>query len=646
VARAVAVLGENADLPAIGSLAGIDEEAVAAASAALARAEILRPERPLGFVHPLVRDAVYHDLPLGERELQHARAAQMLAQTGAAPEQVAAHLLAVPRRGQRWVTDLLQQAAHGAMRKAAPESAVAYLRRALEEPPPPEELPRVRFELGVGEMLTRGPAAIEHLEAAYAAIEDPVMRAGVAGVLGRALLFTGRPLEGADLVRDAAAALPPEAADLADQMDAFDIATVLFGVRPPADLERLVPYRTLSPRSSLGAKMHGALAAMAWTYAGGPVDACVEVARASLEGGDLLAADNGLLAFGATNSLVYADLDEAVDASNAQIADAYKHGSLFSMSGIHLWRGFLHFWRGELPEAEELLRTAFESHERWGYGANAHLYTSGFFCSTMIARGELEEARAGLTRHEIDPEPISDGARYWLEARAELLLAEGRHEEAIEAADEIGRRFPHWSFPPAMRWRTFKAQALHATGRAEEAKLVAQEELELARLSGAPTGLGRALRVLGTIEGEQGFGHLWEALDVLAGTPSRLEHARALAALGAQLRRSDLMEEAHDHLTQALELAEVCGAGSVSALARAELLESGVEPSVEAPTGVMALTETQRRVAALAAEGRSEREIAQAMFVTPNAVDYQLGDVYRKLGVRSRDELAVALGGN
>src|SRR3954447_20074169 len=76
VARAVAVLGEHADLPAIGSLAGIDDQAVAAASAALARTEILRPARPLGFVHPLVRDAVYHDPPLGERELQHTLAAR------------------------------------------------------------------------------------------------------------------------------------------------------------------------------------------------------------------------------------------------------------------------------------------------------------------------------------------------------------------------------------------------------------------------------------------------------------------------------------------------------------------------------------------------------------------------------------------
>jgi DNA-binding SARP family transcriptional activator/DNA-binding CsgD family transcriptional regulator len=642
VARAVAVLGESADLPAIGALARIDEERVAAASAALARAEILLPERPLGFVHPLVRDAVYHDLPLGERELQHGRAARILADTGAPPEQVAAHLLAVPRRGEQWVAELLLEAAHGAMRKGAPESAVAYLRRALDEPPPAEVTPRIQFELGLAEMLTRGPAAVEHLEAAYEALEDPVQRAGVAVVLGRALLFTGRPREGMDLAWAAAQALPPEAADLREQMEAFDRSTIWFGVRPPSDLEKLVPHRAPGPFATVGAKMQAAIAAMGWIYSGGPAEECAELALSALEGGDLIATDNGLLAFGATSTLVLADRPEALEASNVQMADAFQRGSLFSMSGIHLWRGFLHLRRGELPEAEEMLRTAFESHERWGYGPVAHVYTSGFFCSTMIARGDLEAARRGLERSD-DPGIVSDGARWWLEGKVELLVAEERYEEAIECSLELERRFPHWNYPPGSLWRGFRALALHALGRADEAAAVAAGELELARASGAPGGLGRALRIAGTVRGDDGFAHLWEALDVLDGSTSRLEHARALAALGAQLRRSGLAAEAHDHLTRALELAEVLSAGSVASFARSELVASGVEPSVERPSGVRALTDTQRRVAALAASGQSEREIAQAMFVTPSAVDYQLGDVYRKLGVSSRDELALAL---
>src|SRR3954471_18922970 len=637
VARAVAVLGEHADLPAIGSLAGIEDKEVATASAALARAEILRPDRPLGFVHPLVRDAVYHDLPLGERELQHNQAAHILSMLGAPPEQVAAHLLAVPRRGERWVSDLLRAAAKDAMRKAAPESAVAYLRRALEEPPPADEIPRVQFELGLGEMLTRGPAAIEHLRAAHEAIDDPVERVPAAAILSRALLFTGHPEEGVEIAHAAAAALPPEADELRRQMKAFDIVSIWFGVGSPDGLAEVEPYRQVVARSApVSAKMLAAVGALSWISAGGPADRCAEIALSALQGGELIATDNGLLAFGATSALVLADRPEAIEASDAQTADAYRRGSLFSMSGIHLWRGFLHLHRGELPEAEDLFRTAFESHERWGYGNNAHIYTAGFFCSTMIARGDLEAARAGLMSRGVDSEPISDGARYWLEARVKLLLAEGRYEEAIEAADEVGLRFPHWGFPPASRWRAHKALALHHLGRAGEASTVAEEELELARACGAPSGLGRALRVIATVAGDDGLDPLREAVAVLDGTPSRLELARALAALGAALRSSD-------HLVRALELAEICGAGSVSSFARAELEECGVEASVEAPSGIDALTDTQRRVAAFAAEGRTEREIAQAMFVTPNTVDFQLGDVYRKLGVSSREELASAL---
>ena len=99
VARAVAVLGEGADLPAVAGVSGLDEAQVAGTMAALARAEILRPEPPPGFVHPLVRDAVYQGLPLGERELLHARAAGVLRRLGASLDQIAGQLMLTPRRG-------------------------------------------------------------------------------------------------------------------------------------------------------------------------------------------------------------------------------------------------------------------------------------------------------------------------------------------------------------------------------------------------------------------------------------------------------------------------------------------------------------------------------------------------------------------
>src|SRR5262249_29008736 len=99
VARAVAILREGAELPLIAALATLEEADVAESMAALARTEILRREPPPGFVHPLIRDAIYHELPPGERELLHARAAATLRDVGAPVDQIAQQLLLTPRRG-------------------------------------------------------------------------------------------------------------------------------------------------------------------------------------------------------------------------------------------------------------------------------------------------------------------------------------------------------------------------------------------------------------------------------------------------------------------------------------------------------------------------------------------------------------------
>ena len=197
VTRAVSVLGESAELPVVAAVAGVSEEAVAAATRALVRAEILRPEPPLGFVHPLVRDAVYHELSPAERALQHERAAHVLRDHGASAEQVAAQLLMAPRRGAAWVAEWLETAGGAAMAKSANESAVAYLARALEEPPPPERQDAVLLALGQAEVATDGPSAIAHLQAVHDRTPDPVARGELAVGLGQMLLMIDREDEAA-----------------------------------------------------------------------------------------------------------------------------------------------------------------------------------------------------------------------------------------------------------------------------------------------------------------------------------------------------------------------------------------------------------------------------------------------------------------
>ncbi len=243
VARAVAVLGESADVRALALLAQLDEAAVAAAAAALVRADLVNPEPPIAFVHPLVREAIYHELPHAERERQHARAAELLRELGAPAEQVAQQLLAVSPRGEQWTVELLREAARSAARKGAPDSAGTYLRRALAEPPTGELVTQTLFELGLTEALTDGPAAIEHLRAAYERFTDPAARGQAAVVYARTQLFTGVPRAAGELAEAAAAELPPELIDLRQALIAIAIVAYTSGAADWATAERVAaPY--------------------------------------------------------------------------------------------------------------------------------------------------------------------------------------------------------------------------------------------------------------------------------------------------------------------------------------------------------------------------------------------------------------------
>jgi hypothetical protein len=424
VARAVAVLTESATLPAVAALTELSEERVADATGMLARAEILRREAPIAFVHALVRDAVYLELPLGERELQHERAARVLLEAGAPPEQVAAHLLTAPRRGQEWVAEQLREAGRAAVARGAPESGIAHLRRALEEPPPAAWRPALMRELGLAEVLTDGRAAIEHLTEAYDTLADPEDRMQVAHALCRALLFTGSLAEASAFAQRVAAELP----DLQDDgraLDAFDLMLGFFGVEAPQRLHRLDDHRA-PPGDSLGAKMLASVASLWWAQTGGRADDCAGLALAALAGGDLTVADNGLLMMAAMMTLVLADRPE-VDAEWAFAqSEAHRHGSLLGISAIHLWRGFTHLQYGELAEAADSLRQGQEEFDAWGFSDLASRYTSSFLARAALERGRVDEARAWLDRSPPSLGENSDGSRYWRSTQLAVLVAEGR----------------------------------------------------------------------------------------------------------------------------------------------------------------------------------------------------------------------------
>jgi DNA-binding CsgD family transcriptional regulator len=647
VARAVALLGDGASLPATAALANLDESRVADATRVLIAAEILRPATPLGFVHALVRDAVYHELSVPERELRHERAAKQLAALGAAPEVVASHLLLVPSRGEPWVAGVLREAGLVATRRGDPESAVSYLRRALEEPPAGEDRARLLWELGSAEARVDSAASAERLREVQDLLDDPLQRALAADVLARSLLWTSPAQEAVAVAQRAVAELQGTHTDQRRALEAIECYAVFFGgARVPDCAARLARVRAAGVPDRLGAKMLAAVAAWDWALGDGSAHECSEFALAVLADGSLIARDPGFGAAVAGSVLALAGHDEAPRVWEETMSAARRLGSQPGVCSVNLWRGWTWLQRGELVEAETSLREASEQLQE-GFGDNGPSlsYGAGFLALTLIERGDHTGARAALVGRGT-PNPKSDGDGLVRRSEVELLLAESHWDGALAAADDYHARLRGIDNPAWAPWRSLKALALDGLGRHAEALALLGEELEQAQRWGAPGAIARTLRLLGTLRHEDGDELLREAVAVAERSPARLEHAKALVALGSTLRRAGRRGEARGPLGRGFELANRSGAEALAEWAKTELYAAGGRPRREALSGPESLTPSERRIADLAAAGHTNRDIAQTLYVTPRTVEGHLTSIYRKLGISARTALADALAGS
>ncbi|MBV9414633.1 MAG: hypothetical protein JO363_06610 [Solirubrobacterales bacterium] len=193
-------------------------------------------------------------------------------------------------------------------------------------------------------------------------------------------------------------------------------------------------------------------------------------------------------------------------------------------------------------------------------------------------------------------------------------------------------------------WRSEAAVLATRSGAQGQAEELVAEEVRLARKFGAAHALGIALRAAGLVSGGAGgLGQLTEAEVLLKRAGATLELARTLHDHGAALRRIGRRRDARAPLRGALDLATRCGALAISRYARAELVAAGAKPRRERISGVEALTASELRVAQLAAQGLTNRQIAQALFITMRTVSAHLGHAYSKLDIADRAQLTAAL---
>lgn len=611
-ARAVAVLGEAAGLPTVAALAQLPEDEVAAALDTLSRSEILTDDGHLTFVHPLVRDAIYDDLPAGERALHHDRAAQVLRTLGATPEQVAVHLLRAPHRGSVATVQLLRSAAGTAISRGAADAAVGLLRRALEEPVSGPDRAAVLVELGRVETQVDGPAGVSHLCDAYTALDEPHERALLAMDIARTHVFVSPPGVATSFARAASAALPDRLDDERQGLLALQrITGFMHGL--PADAYRAGPVPEVSGEGD-GARMLAATLSYELLREGEDRAGAVRLARFALEEDRLLAVDNGLLWIVAANVLMLAD-DELGDFWDRALARAHATGGLFAALSVNLWRGFAQWRRGQLDDAVQSLTDAVEQQRVWGISEATSTYAAAFTLGVLTDLGDLDAAASSLEDARRLPW-VGEGGRLMREAAARLLLEQGRPSDALgelaASADSPPVANPAWG-----PWRGLAARALHALGRSDEAMVLAQEEVDLLRRWGAPTALGPSLRLLGELRGADGAEHLREAVEVLSGTSSVLEEARARLALGRC--QAVAHQEAVPLLKAALATARACGAARVVHDALSALVERG-ESAAEVDDVPVGITSRQRRVTDLVASGLDVNEVAQRLFLTPGTV--------------------------
>ncbi len=644
LARAVAVLGAGATATRAARVAEIELDVAIGALQALIDADILSAGEAIGFSHPIVRASVYEDFPGLERSRWHERAARVLEAEGAGAQELTPHLLAAVPSGSTWTVSRLREAAADARGRGAPDAAIGCLRRALAEPPARRERVAVLRDLGASEALRDPEASSGHLAQALAASADARERGEIAVALGGVQAFAGQFGAAADTIEAALQGVDERTVELRSSLEVellnaahWDLIT-----RPRTHTLRADLERRSSNGERLDPRLHAYLA-IATAERGENRSLALLHARRALESVPATAASSTAIRHVITALAVCDELREAETRAHSWLADAQQRGHVLVSALASSVSALLMLLAGRISDSL--------AYARQSLAPSAELWTPPFGVAWLIEalteRGQLTEAEQELSERGLDGEL----PRTWPFAllrfcRGRARAARGQHERALDdllTAGELSEALGIVN-PALLPWRSSAAESLLALDRAPQGRELAAQELLLARRWGSQRALGIALRAAGLLDPGPGTIELLRAAArVLEDSPAPLEHARALTDLGAALRRAGRRTEARELLRRGLDLAHRLGGHSLAARARGELRVAGARPRRDALRGRDALTPSELRVARMAAEGRTNRQIAQALFVTLRTVELHLTSSYGKLGIVHREQLSDAL---
>ncbi|MET9966034.1 AAA family ATPase [Streptomyces sp. NPDC006356] len=653
LARTLAILERTGSEDALDGLAGLLAESSGADLArtmgwltAMLRIGFLRPDARglVRYAHPLLRDAVLAGWSAEARRAAGRAASEVMLRRGDHAEAIARQLLGSGPAGEDWALRVLRDAVTVAVREDRPGDAVRYLREALDEPLPDSLRQELTTELGSLEYTrANAPAGIRRLAEALHLPAGPRDRVRAALALGTALTGQGE-------VRPAMSVLRRAERELAERprlVRAVQTASVLLSDRDPA--ARRAAYQRLhdtaedSPEA-VGASGRALLVRHAVTAGGISAQAAMDRLRELLtEPADPLE-ETFLLGTAAAVALWADELDEAERLVERGLTGLSPvplhpmHQALLDVSAdITAARGDHGRLLADRPEQTS------PAHRAHAEPTNA----AARVLRALVETGRLKEAQRLSDRFALNP-----ALEYWdisrfLHARGTLRSALGDVTGALHDFLECGRRqSAHAVVSPAVTpWRTAAAECWLTLGDRPRAVALAHEEVRLARLWNTPRTLGRALRGLAlATPGQRGLELADEAVAVLRRSPDGSELVSALLDQGRRLTGAGQRNRARACLYEAAERAERLGAVRLRFSAETALRAVGARRISAAFTGLDALTTSERRIAELAAGGRTNTEISDFLSVARRTVETHLTSTYRKLGIQGRRELQAALG--
>ena len=644
LAEAVAVLGDGCALAHAAELASISRERALGVSQQLIDRSLFGNGRALSFVHPLGRAAVY-DAAAGPRRAElHRRAGQLLAAARAPIGQVGDHFLRTEPEGDDGVAEHLYAAGARALATGAAGSALRLLRRAHAEPPAPALVTDVMLAL-LRAAVWEGQVEADDIRELIERLRAGEVISSTARQLAPLMLSFGRVDDALDLYERAIAAAndPRVGFELEVERLALEFLRHTSHRELDARVERLVDGVA---GEDVAECQLLCMAAMLRHTRNRPAAEAAALAERALRHLDV----ELHLAPAWTMAIIVltaADwLDETERALDRAQEFLTENGAAVIFAHVSAMRSRVHHRRGRLLAAEAHAAAAVEAVAERGLGW-VMPYGGIYLADALMDRGDLEGAQAAFAALGFDGEvPSLPVTTPVLEARGRLRLLEGRPTEALDDLLEVGRRDESFGITAtsAVPWSAGAARALAALGRPDEAAELALHAMVRAREWGTPRSIGTALLASGAAaaaagERRKAVSFLEDACTRFDDARAPLESARARIALGEALRLDRQRTLAREVLREALDRAAALHAQGLVAAAHEQLRIAGAKPRRMRTSGVEALTASEMRVATLAAEGHTNVQIAQTLFVTPKTVEAHLGSVYRKLDVSSRREL-------